>query len=584
MSEPSPNWLADRCLAQIGDLRAAQPRSLLGDSSSSPPGFGLQNRANQLSVVDATKAAFPSLALLLAFYDTVSPACAAVFFAFFGFSTLICSGRVISTTDYCLWRLYFFPLLILLTVGVGRVPAEPVPLVGTYLGNERRALVPAPAPGKLRKLWKFWLGEGVSPVDGRPGRTWRGAGWTGQPVLVEEDGEVFVVQPAFDYSLRKIRLRDGKLVWRAVLGDILKASPLFLVNPEARSEEERYLIIQGSRMGHENSLTSPVCPALHAVSWRTGRVLWLLNVARTALNSRDVDATPAVCNGLLYAPLENGRVAAVHPAPSRAKLEDGLMQPQVVREFPLYDAGEVRRFGSDLAPEASPTLLKGILYFPGGSGKLTAVRAGGKKAMWSLDLGGDCDGSAVATGDGGLLVSVEKQFVPGPGGVFKVRPGRKGDAAVEWFFPAEDVDFFQWRGGVVGSATCNDAVNSAGDPALAAWVGVDGWLTVVRHREIDASAAQEAGPWLRGKFSRPQVVHRERVGGTISTVIWSANRRLVLPLDKGLVLMEYDAAGNFRTLDRVRGPGFDATPVIWGGRVIAGSRDGWLYCWGEDSE
>ena len=45
-------------------------------------------------------------------------------------------------------------------------------------------------------------------------------------------------------------------------------------------------------------------------------------------------------------------------------------------------------------------------------------------------------------------------------------------------------------------------------------------------------------------------------------------------------LYQVTPAGKMVRLDRLSGPMFDATPVVWNGRVYAGSKDGSLYCLG----
>ena len=73
----------------------------------------------------------------------------------------------------------------------------------SYLGGERRDHVAAHAPSRLDVIWKLSLGQGTSPAYGDPKRVWKGAGWTGQPLLIREYGEDYLIQGAFDYSLRK---------------------------------------------------------------------------------------------------------------------------------------------------------------------------------------------------------------------------------------------------------------------------------------------------------------------------------------------------------------------------------------------
>ena len=238
--------------------------------------------------------------------------------------------------------------------------------------------------------------------------------------------------------------------------------------------------------------------------------------------------------------------------------------------------------GRDLAPEASPARWRDLAVVAGGNGRVYLIDPRHGRVHREIVLGGDIDGTPVVTPDGCVLVTTEQQHVPGQGGVFKIDPARPPNRAVLWFEPAGAARFCHWQGGLVGSATHNGA--AAGDtrfPPMAAWIGVDGKLVVVRHDITDAAAESAWCPLKLRQLPRPQVVFSLTIGGSIATPVWAADGRLVVPWDRGLVMLEYVAArGTFRMLARMDGPGFDATPLIHDGRVYAASRDGWLYCLG----
>ena len=65
--------------------------------------------------------------------------------------------------------------------------------LGTFLGNEKRNYSGNFQSDSLKELWKTDLGSGVTIVTASKGReVWKGAGWTGQPLIVEEKGEIFI--------------------------------------------------------------------------------------------------------------------------------------------------------------------------------------------------------------------------------------------------------------------------------------------------------------------------------------------------------------------------------------------------------
>lgn len=66
--------------------------------------------------------------------------------------------------------------------------------IGTFLGNFERNYYGNEAPSKLDILWKKHLGSGFTFVPHKGGKTrWSGCGWTGQPLLVMEDGELSLI-------------------------------------------------------------------------------------------------------------------------------------------------------------------------------------------------------------------------------------------------------------------------------------------------------------------------------------------------------------------------------------------------------
>ena len=58
---------------------------------------------------------------------------------------------------------------------------------GTFLNNEKRNYYGDKLPDSLQVIWRHRLGSGKTRVNGEV--TWSGAGWTGQPLMVEENGE-----------------------------------------------------------------------------------------------------------------------------------------------------------------------------------------------------------------------------------------------------------------------------------------------------------------------------------------------------------------------------------------------------------
>jgi hypothetical protein len=242
-------------------------------------------------------------------------------------------------------------------------------LISTFLGNEKRNYYGNEAPDKLDSVWKIYLGEGISPAYGTD-KVWKGAGWTGQPLLVKEDDELYLIQGAFDYHLKKIRAKTGELVWQYKFEDILKGTGTIWVNKNTDNPENKYIIMQGSRLGFWNSHDDKYIPSFRAVSYLTGKELWRMNVKKTECSSRDVDGSAVVIDSLAYLALENGIFTVFSPNPKYMERRDGVVQPKILQEITYYTKKDIELHGDDLVSESSPTVLNGRVFTLSGTGRI----------------------------------------------------------------------------------------------------------------------------------------------------------------------------------------------------------------------
>src|SRR6056300_1336711 len=81
--------------------------------------------------------------------------------------------------------------------------AQIKPLVGTYLGDNQRNYYGDQAPSKLRIKWKTPLGSGRTMFGTGDVRTWKGAGWTGQPLVIQEGNELYLIQGTLSHHVKK---------------------------------------------------------------------------------------------------------------------------------------------------------------------------------------------------------------------------------------------------------------------------------------------------------------------------------------------------------------------------------------------
>ncbi len=451
--------------------------------------------------------------------------------------------------------------------------------IGTYLGNEERNYYGNQAPARMDTIWRIYLGEGISPAYGDPEKIWKGAGWTGQSLIVEENGEVYLLLGTFDYNLKKINASTGKIVWEYRFDDIIKGTGTIWKNNKADTPEEKYIILQGSRRGTGNEIDSRYCPGFRGISYATGEELWRMNVKRTLSYSRDVDGSALVINDTGYLALENGLFTIFSPDPQKQEIKDGMLQPLIYKEIQFFRPEDTLSHGRNIESESSPCYLDGRIYTTSGSGRVYGYNIMKDSIDWIFEIGADLNGSPVVTSDNCLLIPVEKQYIRGKGGVFKLDPSKEPDSSVLWYFPVDDKKWFHWQGGIIGSVAINDSYTGNTKSNLAAFIGVDGYLYVVDHKAVKEND-YVYGPDSKAKYKTPKLVFKAETGGSIATPIFVENR-LVVPLDAGLYLFTFDTDYNFTLLDKIDAIQIDATPVIWNKRIYVASLDGYLYCFGE---
>ncbi len=449
----------------------------------------------------------------------------------------------------------------------------------TFLGNEERNYYGNYAPSKLEVIWEHNLGTGKTRI-GSGLKSWSGAGWTGQPLLVKEDDVLYIIQGAYDHNLKKINAETGKLVWNYKYEDVIKGTGTIWHNRNAEKDENKFVILQGSRKGINRGLSAAVVPSYRAVSFFTGKDLWKYNSKRTESYSRDVDGSALILNDTAYLGLENGIFIVFDPDFRKAEQKDGLLQPIVYYTDSLYYPKDRIKHGGNLVTECSPSLLGNRIYIASGSGHVWGFNLTTKKIDWEFYTGSDIDGSPVVTSDSCLLIAVEKQYIAGKGGVLKLDPSKDPDSSVVWFFPVGNRNFATWKGGIIGSVGINDSYikDDKKTSYLAAFIAIDGNTYVINHKELDGDK-KVFGPNNAHSYLTPKLVMKYPTGPAISTPIIVGDKLIAATYD-GIYLWQYDDNLNFTLLDQQIYGAFEATPVVHNGRLYVASRNGNLYCLG----
>lgn len=452
--------------------------------------------------------------------------------------------------------------------------------VSTFLGNFERNYYGNEAPDSLHLIWKTFLGSGKTVISRKLGtQIWAGAGWTGQPLVVSEDSTIFLVQGAYDHNLKRIHAGTGKVVWQYTFDDVIKGTGTLWENPFAKDLRERHILFQGSRLGVGNYLDSPHIPSFRAISYSTGEELWRLDVKWTDSYSRDADGSALIYNNLLYAGLENSLLTIINPLPDSTRIIDSMRQPKIVREHKLYRASDMAKHKGNLVTESSPCILRNHIYISSGSGHVWGYNLLTDSIDWEFFTGSDMDGSPVVTSDSCLLVTLEKQYIDGPGGVFKLDVSKPADSAVIWFFPTQDIIYADWLGGIIGSCAINDQyVDSAGQK-YAAFHAIDGYLYIVNHQKIRTDI-RVIGPDNKTLYPTPVEVDRFKCGPSISTPVFGKDCVIATGYNGITLFKRKDSSLKFEKTAYFEAE-FEATPVYWNRRLYVASRNGYLYCLGD---
>jgi len=471
-------------------------------------------------------------------------------------------------------------------------------LVPSYLGNAQRRFYGRGTPQGLNLIHKFNLGSGRTNVFGSI-QVWSGAGWTGQPTIIKDQDKLYLIIGSYDHHLRKIDLATNQEVWRYKFDDVIKGSSTVYLQPGA-SEANQVVVLQGSRLGFNSVLQSnqPV-PSFRAISFRTGQELWRMNIRKTDSYSRDNDSSALYLgNGQIFNVGENAIGYFLNSYTGAAKTKENMLQPQVLGEVQLYRPEDALRHRGNLVAESSPARLNDRIFVAVGSGHFYGISIASRQIVWDFYVGSDLDGTIAISKDGKLFCAVEKQYIPGNGGVLKLDPNKPPAEAVDWFLPTSSVRFANWRGGIIGSVALNDEYRSEELPALFATNAIDGNLYIGSQTMI--TGAKVRGPLLQRSYDTPFIVFKQRVGPSISTPIFTDGNRLVTAGYDGVYLFQLNfepaQPGTPNTLLNAQGkpwrlvvqqvgrflPGvsFESTPVVWDGLIRICSKDGFMYTLG----
>ncbi len=444
---------------------------------------------------------------------------------------------------------------------------------GTFLGNEKRNWYGSNVPKSWDLIWKLNLGSGKTQLKKDKEVTWAGAGWTGQPLLILENNHPYLLQGAYDHNLKKIDAETGKIVWEYNFGDVIKGTGSIWLNENSDIPELRCLILQGSRQS--KNFWNKVAPSLKALSWLSGEEVWELNIERTKSYSRDCDASAIILNDTAYIGLENGLFVGLDPDPRNAIPSQKILQPKILHQDTLYTQKDAINHAGNLVVEASPAKLGNHLYIAAGAGHVYGFNLNTKEIDWDFFIGSDIDGSPIVTSDSCLLISVEKQYINSQGGLLKLNPRKKPENAVVWYFPTQNKNFADWKGGIIGSASITDSYSETSKLHYAAFTAIDGFTYVIDYKSVTNDSVVL---FNKKKTIKPELIFKYKTGPSIATP---------LLIEDYLIVAGYNGLHIFKRknqeyvlLKKIEHT-FEATPFIYDKKLYVASRDGFLYCFGE---
>ncbi len=445
-------------------------------------------------------------------------------------------------------------------------------IVGSFLGDGKRCYYGEKPPSSLSLIWKCWLGGAPTnmPYNNTGTNMRYGAGWTGQPLLFKEKGDLYLLQGSYDYNLRKIDALNGEVIWKYSFDDAIKGTGTLWHNKKAEREESKLVVLQGSRESAKSDYN------YRGISALNGTELFRMKVERTRSYSRDVDGSALIVGDTAYIGLENGIFKAFNPNDDYAVKDGNYYEPEIFSELNLFNSKDISRIGGNIITESSPSLFNGKIYIAAGSGYVYGYNIDNGEIDWEYFIGADLNGSPVVTDDSCLLVPVEKQFIAGYGGLLKLNPRKSPEEALVWYFPVGNLHLLSWDGGVIGSACVNDKYKSSGNKSLSAFIGIDGYLYVIDYKSLDGTAKSFDG---KTTVDKPELIFQYKIGPSISTPIIFKDKLIACGYG-GIYLFEFDDDYNFTLIEK-KNYIFEATPIVYNEKIFVASKDGWLYCFGQ---
>jgi outer membrane protein assembly factor BamB len=420
-----------------------------------------------------------------------------------------------------------------------------------FRGNPSRTWYgTGPMPANPETKWKY-PNEKMCSTSTSLGKTsiWCGSGWTGQPVVFEnekENGKVEVIFGAYDGQVHFVDGTTGQATKTPFqTDDIIKGS--VTLDPDGFP-----LLYFGSR---DNKLR------ILSIEDTTPKELWALDAKNLGgVWNNDWDGNPVIIDDILYEGGENGWFYAIKLNRKINENNKVEVYPNIIFSMPSYNKELIDLVGRNVSIENSLSFFNDRVYFSNSGGRvlgldISNIENGIAPIIFDYWVGDDVDSTIVIDDDGMLYVSVEEERFNTRsdelGQFIKLDP-YKIDNPYIWGIKIPKEDF------TVGGIWAT--------PAL-----YKDYLYIPTHTGKFLGVNKESGEivWEEKisphSWSSPIITDDDLLIGTCDGHLkkYSLNNPELPTLEWSYLL------GN--------GSCIESTPAIWNGQIFVGSRDGYFY-------
>jgi hypothetical protein len=422
----------------------------------------------------------------------------------------------------------------------------------TFRGNPTRTFYGGgPVPVAPEVVWRFPEGGAMCSNSsvGSESITWCGSGWTGQPSIFEHGGETWVAVGAYSRDVHFLNADDGtRLLPDFPTGDIIKGS--VTIDPDGYP-----LLYTGSRDNFYRVV---------AFDRDEPEELWALaatDVSPTKWNN-DWDGAGLIVDDHLFIGGENSQFHIVKL--NRGYDAAGRVQvaPELVFNTPGWDDELLRAVGGNVSIENSVAMSGNVVYFANSGGliqgwDITDLKEGIEPTrVFRYWAGDDIDATLVIDEEGMIYAGVEyergnarSQEV---GQIIKLDPSKPDDPLVWGVDERPRLDSGVW------------ATPGLHRDVLIVPTDTGKILGLDRDTGEERWSKQLAGP----TWQSPVIVDDVWIQGDCNGVLRGfdvSDTSIDPPL-----LWEVTLGGCI-----------ESTPGVWDGRIIVGTRAGWIYALGD---